>query len=134
MSHARAPARAGEPEAPAGPEHAAEPERIERGLAGLANVAAMTFLAARVVPGGFVVALAGGVPLARASARHGVRAGYATAGASLVETMAVMGPARIGIPTPMRRAPPRWAPSSGAVRRCCGSPSRERRSALATTS
>lgn len=113
MSHARAPARAGEPEAPAGPEHDAGPECIERGLAGLANVAAMTFLAARVVPGGFVVALAGGVPLARASARHGVRAGYATAGASLVETMAVMGPARIGIPIPHAAS----APALGALER-----------------
>jgi hypothetical protein len=98
---------------PAAPEHAAEPERIERGLAGLANVAAMTFLAARVVPGGFVVALAGGVPLARASARHGARAGYATAGASLVETMAVMGPARIGIPIPHAAS----APALGALER-----------------
>jgi len=88
-------------------------EHLERGLAGLANVAAMTFLAARVVPGGFVVALAGGVPLARASARHGARAGYATAGASLVETMAVMGPARMGIPVPHAAS----APALGALER-----------------
>ena len=78
----------------------------ESGLAGLANVAAMTFLAARAVPGGFVVALAAGVPLARAAERNGARAGYATAGASLVETVAVMGPARIGIPVPHAASAP----------------------------
>lgn len=82
-------------------------------LAGLANVAALTFLAARAVPGGFVVALAGGVPLARASQRHGTRAGYAAAGASLVETMAVMGPARMGIPVPHAAS----APALGALER-----------------
>lgn len=85
----------------------------ERTLAGLANVAAMTFLAARAVPGGFVVALAGGVPLARASERHGARAGYAAAGASLVETMAIMGPARMGVPVPHAAS----APALGALER-----------------
>lgn len=85
----------------------------ERTLAGLANVAAMTFLAARAVPGGFVVALAGGVPLARASQRHGTRAGYAAAGASLIETMAIMGPARMGIPVPHAAS----APALGALER-----------------
>lgn len=85
----------------------------ERTLAGLANVAAMTFLAARAVPGGFVVALAGGVPLARASERHGTRAGYAAARASLVETMAVIGPARMGIPVPHAAS----APALGALER-----------------
>ncbi len=85
----------------------------ERTLAGLANVAAMAFLAARAVPGGFVVALAGGVPLARASQRHGTRAGYAAAGASLIETMAVMGPARMGIPVPHAAS----APALGALER-----------------
>lgn len=82
-------------------------------LAGLANVAAMTFLAARAVPGGFVVALAGGVPLARAAERNGARAGYATAGASLVETLAVMGPARMGIPVPHAAS----APALGSLER-----------------
>ena len=85
----------------------------ERTLAGLANVAALTFLAARAVPGGFVVALAGGVPLARAAQRDGTRAGYAAAGASLVETMAVMGPARMGIPVPHAAS----APALGALER-----------------
>lgn len=85
----------------------------ERTLAGLANVAALTFLAARAVPGGFVVALAGGVPLARAAQRHGTRAGYAAAGASLIETMAVMGPARMGIPVPHAAS----APALGTLER-----------------
>ncbi|MDP8968475.1 MAG: hypothetical protein M3N04_07740, partial [Actinomycetota bacterium] len=73
----------------------------------------MTFLAARAVPGGFVVALAGGVPLARAAQRHGTRAGYAAAGASLIETMAVMGPARMGIPVPHAAS----APALGTLER-----------------
>jgi len=66
----------------------------------MASVAALTFLAARAVPLGWVVGVAGGVPLARAAQRYGGRAGYAAATASLVETMAIMGPARMGIPVP----------------------------------
>jgi len=81
------------------PGAAAEDERT-RELSGMANVAALTFLAARAVPLGWVVGVAGGVPLARAAQRHGSRAGYAAATASLVETMAIMGPARMGIPVP----------------------------------
>ncbi|HEV2752398.1 MAG TPA: hypothetical protein VGV36_01045 [Solirubrobacteraceae bacterium] len=99
-------------QAPSAPTPPRSAER-ERTLAGLANVAAMTFLAARAVPGGFVVALAGGVPLARAAQRHGTRAGYAAAGASLIETMAVMGPARMGIPVPHAAS----APALGALER-----------------
>lgn len=71
-----------------------------RELAGLATVAALAFLAARVVPGGFVVALVGGVPIARAGQRQGLRAGFATGIAGLIETIAVMGPARLIIPLP----------------------------------
>ena len=66
----------------------------------MASVAALTFLAARAVPLGWVVGVAGGVPLARAAQRYGGRAGYAAATASLVETMAIMGPARMDIPVP----------------------------------
>lgn len=80
--------------------------RRHRQLAGLANVAALTFLAARAVPGGFVVALTGGIPLARAAERHGARVGYATATASLVETIAVMGPARLIVPLPHAASAP----------------------------
>lgn len=94
------------PEASTTQASSSRPEQGESALAGLANVAAMTFLAARAVPGSFVVALAAGVPLARAAQRNGARAGYATAGASLIETMAVMGPARIGIPIPHAASAP----------------------------
>ena len=44
-------------------------------LSGMANVAALTFLAARAVPLGWMVGVAGGLPLARAGQRHGGRAG-----------------------------------------------------------
>jgi len=73
---------------------------VTRELSGMANVTALTFLAARAVPLGWVVAVVGGVPLARAAQRRGARAGWATALASLVETMAIMGPARMSIPLP----------------------------------
>ena len=72
----------------------------------MANVAALTFLAARAVPLGWMVGVAGGLPLARAGQRHGGRAGYAAATASLVETMAIMGPARMGIPIPHAASAP----------------------------
>lgn len=71
----------------------------------MAAVASLTFLVARAVPGGYWVALTGGVPLARAGQRGG-REGYATAGASLVETTAVMGPARLGIAVPHAASAP----------------------------
>jgi len=71
----------------------------------MAGVAALTFLVARAIPGGYWVALTGGVPLARAGQRGG-RDGYATAGASLVETTAVMGPARLGIAVPHAASAP----------------------------
>lgn len=75
-------------------------------LSGMANVASLTFLVARAVPLGWIVAVAGGVPLARAGQRTGARAGYATAIASLVETMAIMGPARMGVPAPQAASAP----------------------------
>lgn len=78
----------------------AVPTRDGQELAGLATIAALTFLAARAVPGGFVVALVGGVPLARAAQQGGPRAGFATGLASLAETVAVMGPARLIVPLP----------------------------------
>lgn len=108
---ASTPAAGSESSAPQ--DHIGRSDESESLFAGLANVAAMTFLAARAVPGGFVVALAGGVPLARAAERHGARAGYATAGASLVETLAVMGPARMGIPVPHAAS----APALGSLER-----------------
>lgn len=67
--------------------------------AGLAHVATASFLASRVVPtGGFAVALAGGVALARAAQLAGARTGYGASLAAMAQTVAVMGPARIGIP------------------------------------
>ena len=67
--------------------------------AGLAHVATASFLASRVVPtGGYAVALAGGVALARAAQCAGARTGYGASLAAMLHTFAVMGPARIGIP------------------------------------
>lgn len=68
-------------------------------LAGLAHVATCSFLAARLAPSGqFFVALAGGVALARAGARHGLRSGYGASAAAVVETVALIGPARVNGP------------------------------------
>jgi hypothetical protein len=68
-------------------------------LAGLAHVATCSFLAARLAPSGqFWVALAGGVALARAGAKHGLRAGYGASAAAVVETVALIGPARVNGP------------------------------------
>src|ERR671922_1307667 len=67
--------------------------------AGLAHVATVSFLASRVSPtAGFWIALAGGVALARAGARWGARWGYGASIASMLETVAIMGPARFGVP------------------------------------
>ncbi|MEA2150270.1 MAG: hypothetical protein QOD69_2100 [Solirubrobacteraceae bacterium] len=67
--------------------------------AGLAHVATASFLASRVAPtGGFAIALAGGVALARAAQCAGARTGYGASLAAMLQTVAVMGPARIGIP------------------------------------
>lgn len=69
------------------------------GVQGLAHVATISFLAGRLTPvGAFWVSLAGGVALARAAARAGARAGYGASIAAMVETVAVMGPARISGP------------------------------------
>lgn len=66
---------------------------------GLAHVSTVSFLASRVSPtAGFWIALAGGVALARAGARWGARWGYGAAIASMLETVAIMGPARFGVP------------------------------------
>lgn len=67
--------------------------------AGPAHVATVSFLASRAVPsGGFVVALAGGTALARVGARLGVRQGFGASIAAMLETVAIMGPARFGVP------------------------------------
>jgi hypothetical protein len=67
--------------------------------AGLAHVATASFLASRAVPsGGFAVALAGGVALARAAQRRGLRSAFGVALAAMLQTVAIMGPARISVP------------------------------------
>ncbi len=67
--------------------------------AGPAHVAVVSFLAARAAPsGGFWIALAGGVALARVARRAGARLGFGTSIAAMLETVAIIGPARFGIP------------------------------------
>ncbi|HEV2059498.1 MAG TPA: hypothetical protein VGR11_09080, partial [Solirubrobacteraceae bacterium] len=69
------------------------------GQAGLAHVATASFVASRVVPtGGYAVALAGGVALARAAQRAGTRIGYGASIAAMLQSIAVLGPSRISIP------------------------------------
>jgi len=67
--------------------------------AGLAHVAAASFLASRVVPtGGYAVALAGGAALARAAQQAGLRMGYGASIAAMLQSIAVLGPSRFSIP------------------------------------
>lgn len=67
--------------------------------AALASVATVSFLASRAAPtGGFVVALAGGVAMARAGQRLGPRRGYGASIAAMLESVAIMGPARFSVP------------------------------------
>jgi hypothetical protein len=67
--------------------------------AGPAHVAVVSFLAARAAPtGGFWIALAGGIALARAAERLGARLGFGASAAAMLETVAIIGPARFGIP------------------------------------
>src|SRR5215218_3005629 len=66
---------------------------------GLAHVATVSFLASRAAPSlQFFFALGGGIALARSAALQGARVGYGTALASMLQTVAVMGPARINAP------------------------------------
>jgi len=66
---------------------------------GLAHVASCCFLASRLAPSGqFFIALGGGVALARAGHRHGLRAGYGASVAAMVQTVALIGPARFNAP------------------------------------
>ena len=62
-------------------------------------MATVSFLASRAVPSaGFAVALAGGTALARVGAVHGARRGFGASIAAMLETVAIMGPARFGVP------------------------------------
>jgi hypothetical protein len=85
----------------AGPPNASSPlHRSEPGVpSGLAHVATVSFLASRASPtAGFWIALAGGVALARAGAERGARVGYGASLAAMLETVAIMGPPRFGVP------------------------------------
>ena len=73
--------------------------RSDREPTGLAHVATVSFLASRAAPSlQFFFALGGGMALARSAQRRGARTGYGTALASMLQTVAVMGPARINAP------------------------------------
>src|SRR5215213_5510295 len=81
---------------------------------GLAHVATVSFLAARAAPSAqFWIALAGGIALARAAALRGVRAGYGASAAAMLQTVAVMGPARVNGPLTQALT----APMLGALHR-----------------
>ena len=68
-------------------------------MLGLAHVASCSFLASRLAPSGqFFIALGGGLALARAAQRHGLRAGYGASIAAMVQTVALIGPARFNAP------------------------------------
>jgi hypothetical protein len=72
---------------------------VESPPAGPAHVATVSFLASRVTPtGGFWIGLAGGVALARVALRRGLRQGFGASVAAMLETVAIMGPARFGVP------------------------------------
>src|SRR5215212_5610814 len=77
----------------------ARPSSAPREAVGPAHVAVVSFLAARAAPtGGFWIALAGGVALARVAERRGARLGFGASAAAMLETVAIIGPARIGVP------------------------------------
>ena len=66
---------------------------------GLAHVATASFLASRAAPSaGFALALAGGVALARAAQKTSLRSGWAASIAAMLQTIAIMGPIRAGVP------------------------------------
>ncbi len=69
-------------------------------LLGLTHVASCSFLASRIAPGGlqFWSALGGGMALARVAAERGARQGYGASVAAIVQTVALIGPARVNGP------------------------------------
>lgn len=73
--------------------------KLPPGATGPAHVGVVSFLAARAAPtGGFWIALAGGVALARVAERLGARLGFGASAAAMLETVAIIGPARFGVP------------------------------------
>ena len=68
-------------------------------LPGLTHVATVSFLASRAAPSlQFFFALGGGIALARSAQQRDARTGYGAALASMLQTVAVMGPARVNAP------------------------------------
>jgi hypothetical protein len=88
----------------------------------------VSFLASRAAPSlQFFFALGGGIALARSAERDGARTGYGTALASMLQTVAVMGPARINAPLTqaitapmMGRLQARGAPPATEFLACLG--------------
>jgi hypothetical protein len=77
----------------------ARPTSAPQEAVGPAHVGVVSFLAARAAPtGGFWIALAGGVALARVAERGGARLGFGTSAGAMLETVAIIGPARFGVP------------------------------------
>jgi len=77
----------------------ARPTQAPHEAVGPAHVGVVSFLAARAVPtGGFWIALAGGVALARVAERRGALLGFGASAAAMLETVAIIGPARFGVP------------------------------------
>lgn len=67
--------------------------------AGFAHVAVLAFVAARVVPSfGFPISLVGGTGIAHATDRLGARRGLAAGVAAAIESVAILGPARMSGP------------------------------------
>jgi hypothetical protein len=88
--------------------------RGDRESVGLAHVATVSFLASRAAASiGFWVALAGGVALARVSERRGARVGYGASVAAMLQTVAIIGPARFSVPLTQGLS----APMLGALER-----------------
>lgn len=72
---------------------------IQRQESGLAHVASLAFVGARTLPGfGFPVALGGGTAIARATEGLGPRRGLAAGAAAAIESIAILGPARMSVP------------------------------------
>ena len=85
---------------------------------GPAYVATVSFVASRAVPfGGFFVALPGGMALARVAQLRGLRQGFGASLATLIETVALMGPARFGVPFTQALSAPVLGRDGGALGR-----------------
>lgn len=83
-------------------------------VAGLAHVAAISFLAARVAPAGaFWLSLAGGAAIARQGETRGLRLAYASSAAAMLQTVAMVGPLRFSAPLSQALS----APLLGAMHR-----------------